>query len=82
MQQAELQARLTAEKVRQIVGTVDDVTVARIIDTGANTAELLEAYQWLVADEAFSDAPRSLSGSVRQIYEILETELTAPPEER
>jgi hypothetical protein len=75
MQQADLQAKLTAQKVRQIVGSVDDVTVARIIDTGANTAELLEAYQWLIADEAFADAPRSLSGSVRQIYEILETEL-------
>jgi hypothetical protein len=77
MQQAESQAKLTAQKVRQIVGSVDDMTVARIIDTGANTAELLEAYQWLIADEAFSDAPRALSGNVRQIYEILETELPA-----
>lgn len=76
MPQAEVRANLSAEEVQQVAGPLDNAVVARIIATGATAAELLEAYQWLMADDHIPDGPgRPLSGRVREIYEMLEAEL-------
>lgn len=76
MPQTEVPAALSAAEVQQIAGPLDSAVVARIIATGATAAELLEAYQWLMADDHIVDGPgRPLSGRVREIYEMLEAEL-------
>jgi hypothetical protein len=61
--------------IRQILGDFDDATVARIAAIGATEAELLEAYQWVSADdEVGAETERSPSGRVGQICEILRSE--------
>jgi hypothetical protein len=47
---------LTAEDVRDLVGPLDDDTVAQILATGATHAELLEAVAWCKGDDRLSDA--------------------------
>ena len=68
-------------RVRQILGDLDDVTVARILAIGATEAELLEAFQWASADDELGpETERLPAGRVGEIYEILQSEL--PDEEQ
>ena len=39
--------RLTREQVEEIMGRLDDLKLAEILDTGASTPELLEAKRWM-----------------------------------
>jgi len=64
-----------AAVIRQILGDFDDDTVARIAAIGATEAELLEAYQWVSADDELgAETERSATGRVGQICDILRSE--------
>jgi hypothetical protein len=72
----------SASEVRTIVGPLDDAVIARIVETGATAAEVLEAYTWLMADDQLgTELERTCKGKVAQVYEILEEE-TQPADER
>jgi hypothetical protein len=72
----------TAEEIADIVGTVENGTIAAIIATGATRDEVLEANTWLNAD---NDMHRELHhmprGVVARVLDILEAEIV-PSEER
>jgi hypothetical protein len=66
---------LTHEDVSKAVTRVDDVTIAKIIGTGATVDELAEAQAWIVNDEALMNAGKPLArGRVGELVDIL-TEL-------
>jgi hypothetical protein len=63
---------ITAAELHRMLGDLDDATCARIIATGATRAEVLEAQQWLSADDQLgTDLERGKHGVVGEIYEIL-----------
>ncbi len=72
----------TAEEIADIVGEIENGTLAAIVATGATRGEVLEANSWLNADDdmhrELHHAPR---GVVAQVLDILEAEM-AQPEER
>ena len=69
--------RLTHDDVTKAVAEADDVTVAKIIGTGATVDELAEAQAWIVNDEPLMNAGKPLAiGRVRELIDIL-TELDA-----
>jgi hypothetical protein len=67
--------RLTREDVLKAVSRADDVTIAKIIATGATVTELAEAQAWTENDEPLMNAGKPLpAGRVGELVEIL-TEL-------
>jgi hypothetical protein len=73
--------RLTRDDVLKAVGHADDVTVARIIASGATVAELAEAQAWLANDEPLMNAGKPLAtGRARELVDIL-SELEPSDEE-
>jgi hypothetical protein len=67
--------RITRDDVTRAVGQADDVTIARIIATGATAEELAEAKAWIANDEPLINAGRPLAnGRVGELVDIL-TEL-------
>ena len=64
--------RLTRDDVLKAVGHADDVTIARIIASGATITELAEAQAWLANDEPLMNAGRPLAtGRARELVDIL-----------
>ena len=64
--------RLTRDDVLKAVGQADDVTIARIIASGATVTELAEAQAWLVNDEPLMNAGKPLAtGRARELIDIL-----------
>ncbi len=49
-------AELTAERVSQIAGRLDEGRIIEILKTGATETELVEALEWLHADDAMAKA--------------------------
>ena len=73
--------RLTRDDVLKAVGDADDVTIARIIASGATVTELAEAQAWLANDEPLMNAGKPLAtGRARELVDIL-SELTPGDEE-
>jgi hypothetical protein len=73
--------RITRDDVTKAVGQADDVTISRIIGTGATTEELAEAQAWVANDEPLINAGRPLAkGRVGELVEIL-TELDSSEED-
>jgi hypothetical protein len=73
----------TAAEVVAIVGRLDDAVIARILDTGATTAEVLEAFTWANADDQIgTELLRGRHGTVGDVYEILKSEEPDPDELR
>ena len=63
--------RVTREDVVKAVGQADDVTIARIIATGATVTELAEAQAWLANDEPLMNAGKPLAtGRARELVDI------------
>lgn len=63
---------LTRDVVRAIVGEISERRMVEIMDTGATSAELTEAMEWLLADDVMGAKLRkSRSGRVAELYEIL-----------
>ncbi|MBR1143326.1 hypothetical protein [Bradyrhizobium sp. AUGA SZCCT0431] len=64
--------RVTRDDVTKAIGPVDEVTIAKIIGTGATADELAEAQAWIVNDEPLMNDGRPLaSGRVRELIDIL-----------
>lgn len=80
-QQAQRSGPVTRGEVIEIVGALDDGTIAKIVATGATAAEVLEAHTWLSSDDylhrRLHRAPR---GAVAELCRILEEEMR-PPED-
>lgn len=73
--------RISRDDVTRAVGLADDVTIAKIIATGATVDELTEAQAWLANDEPLLNAGRPLAtGRVRELVDIL-TELDPSEDE-
>jgi hypothetical protein len=67
-----MERRITRDDVVQAVGPVDDVTIAKIIATGATVDELAEAQAWLANDEPMLNTGRPLAqGRSRELVDIL-----------
>jgi hypothetical protein len=65
-------ARLTRDDVLKAVGQADDVTISKIISSGATVTELAEAQAWLSNDEPLINAGRPLAtGRARELVDIL-----------
>jgi hypothetical protein len=63
---------LTRDDVLKAVGGVDDVTIAKIIASGATAEELAEAKAWLSNDEPLMNAGKPLAkGRVGELVDIL-----------
>lgn len=74
---------LTREKIIAIVGPLEDDRIAAILATNANLAEVMEAFAWLSEDEYLGNAlQRPMSGTVAEIYEILQADEPDIEEER
>ncbi|MEN9498391.1 MAG: hypothetical protein RIS83_210 [Pseudomonadota bacterium] len=64
--------QITAAEIRAILGPVDDVLLVEISRTGANAAEVQEAFIRLEGDEALGkQARRSASDTVRAVMALL-----------
>lgn len=64
--------RVTRDDIAKVVGRADDVTVAKIIGTGATIDELAEAQAWIANDEPLLNAGKPLAtGRVRELIDIL-----------
>jgi hypothetical protein len=73
----------TASDVLAICGRLDDGTVARILDTGATPAEVLEAFTWFSADDQIgTELQHGRHGAVGAVYVILLQEEPDPDELR
>ncbi len=74
--------QLTREEIIHIIGAVDDGIVIDIIKTGANSAELIEAFNWLSEDDIMSETVRrEPRGVVAELIEILRRdEIPTEPE--
>jgi hypothetical protein len=67
--------RLTHDDVTKAVAEADDVTIAKMIGTGATVDELAEAQAWVVNDESLMNAGKPLpAGRIGELVDIL-TEL-------
>jgi hypothetical protein len=54
------------------LGEVDDLTVAKILETGATVEEFEEAVMWAADEgETLGKEGRPLSGAVAAVYDIL-----------
>ncbi|MBO4223398.1 hypothetical protein [Bradyrhizobium neotropicale] len=63
---------ITRDDVVKAVGQVDDVTIAKIIATGATVDELAEAQAWLANDEPLMNTGKPLAtGRARELVDIL-----------
>lgn len=73
--------RITRDDVTRAVSQADDVTIAKIIATGATAEELAEAKAWIANDEPLINAGKPLAnGRVGDLVDIL-TELDASEED-
>jgi hypothetical protein len=74
---------LTRDEVSQIVSGLSDEAIARIIATGADATQVLEAFTWLREDEYLGpELERRPSGVVGAVYDILVEEETELEDER
>jgi hypothetical protein len=63
---------ITREHAMRALGVADDVTIAKVIGTGATVDELTEAKAWLANDEPMMNAGKPLAtGRVRELVDIL-----------
>lgn len=44
------ETKLTRERIEAVLGRLDDLKLAEIIETGASTPELVEARRWIAGD--------------------------------
>lgn len=72
-------ARLTEEEIKDVVGALDDVTIAEIAATGVTLSELEEAAALAAGEsDVMGDLRKRASPRVAAVYEILRTEAVAP----
>ena len=74
---------LTHDEVLEIAGPLRDIQIARILETGAEEAELMAAVAWLNADDAMGrETHEEPSGRVSILCDILQLDEPAPEEEK
>jgi hypothetical protein len=67
-----MMSQLTAAAVRRIAGPMDEGRILEIIKTGASETELVEALEWLHADDAIAkQVKHQPSARVSELREIL-----------
>jgi len=65
-------ARMSRDDVVDVLGRVDDLTVAEIIATGASREDLAEAQAWVTDDQALIAHGKPVAvGQVVRLVEIL-----------
>jgi uncharacterized membrane protein YkvA (DUF1232 family) len=65
---------VTHDEVIAALGPIDDIFVAQIIETGANSHELAEARAWLANNEPLMNEGKPLAaGRIAHLVEILAT---------
>lgn len=65
----------TASDIRHIVGELEDEVIARIVDVGATSAEVLDAYTRYRSDQLLERRlDYELHGKAARIYEILQVQ--------
>ena len=65
-------ARMSRDDVVDVLGRVDDLTVAEIIATGASREDLAEAQAWVTDDQALIAHGKLVAvGQVVRLVEIL-----------
>ena len=63
---------LSPKDVKVAFGDLDDVTVAKIVASGATPQELAEACAWMTGDDALINAGKPLpAGQVGRLVELL-----------
>jgi hypothetical protein len=74
---------LTSSEIERIAGRLDDSLVVEILETGATREELIEALDWIYADDVMArDLHREPAGRIAVLCEILSrTELAADEED-
>jgi hypothetical protein len=73
----------TASEIIEIVGHLDDATIARIQATGATPAEVLEGFTWATADDQIgTELGHGRQGAAGAVYEILIQEDPDPEDRR
>lgn len=69
------QKAATASEIREIVGPLGDEVVAQILDIGATSAEVLDAYTRLRSDERLQHRiEHEMHGRTARVFEILDEE--------
>ena len=64
--------RVTRDDIAKVVARADDVTIVKIIGTGATVDELEEDQAWIANDEPLLNAGKPLAtGRVRELVDIL-----------
>ena len=70
----------TAASIHHVFGDVEDAVVTAIIGMGATEADLLEAAQWMRADDELgATLERGPEGVVRELCELLTAEEPEEP---
>jgi hypothetical protein len=65
----------TVAEIVKIVGPLDDAVVMRLLETGATSTEVLEAFTWATADDQIgTELEHGPRGIVARVYEILKRE--------
>jgi hypothetical protein len=73
----------TVAEIIEIVGTLDDSVLMRIVETEATPAEVLEAFTWATADDQIgTELEHRPRGIVARVYDILKREEPEPDERR
>jgi len=73
----------TVAEIVEIVGPLDDAVVMRLLETGATSAEVLEAFTWTTADDQIgTELEHGPRGVVARVYEILKREEPEADERR
>jgi hypothetical protein len=64
---------MTREDVVSVLGPVDDLVIAEVIQSGASLEELREAWGWAFGDEALMGQGRPLPGTqVAALIDLIE----------
>lgn len=75
-------AKLTAEKIREVIGPADEQLIVQILDIGAEDTDLLEAMAWLEEDDYVGPERESRpAGLAAQLCALLE-QAKGPDEDR
>ena len=73
----------TSAEMIEMLGTLDDAVLMRIVETEATPAEVLEAFTWATADDQIgTELEHRPRGRVALVYEILKREEPQPDERR
>lgn len=64
---------MTRQDVVSVLGSIDDVTIAQIIASGASLEDLREASAWAFGDEALMSQGRPLPGTrIAALIDLIE----------